>query len=176
MPQRGGRLLPVTESLRFAELASEHSPALLGYIVRRVRSVESAPEVLNDTLLVAWRKRQQLPSDPERARMWLFVTARNCIRNHERSTRRRRLTESSLDVLVDAVTSVSDDDSGEVRMLVLALPQKYRELVILVHWDGFSIVDAARLLGVSDSTARTRYSRAKEQLRARLELSLVSRG
>lgn len=152
----------------FTTLAAEHSPALLGYIARRVSVRESAPEVLNDALLIAWQKRARLPLDPEQARMWLFVVARNCIRNHERATRRRHVHESPLDELADVI--VANDESGaDVRSLVLALPPKYRELVMLVHWDGFTIVAAAHLLGVSDSTARTRYGRARERLRAAIE-------
>lgn len=159
----------VDEREAFTQLAVEHSPDLLGYIARRVERADSAPEILNDTLLVAWRKRARLPTDVEQARMWLFVTARNCIRNHERSSRRRRAHESTLDSLVAHIVTNTDESAAEVRTLVFALPATYRELVMLVHWEGFSIVAAAELLGLSASTARTRYGRARERLRIALE-------
>lgn len=153
----------------FTELAVALSPALLGYIARRVRRHDAAPEVLNDTLLVAWQKRGRMPSDPQRARMWLFVTARNCIRNHERSANRRAAHEAPLGELAEAITVNTDAAAAEVRALVLALPPKYRELVVLVHWDGFPLVEAAELLHMSASTARTRYARARERLRSAIE-------
>ncbi|WP_460795718.1 RNA polymerase sigma factor [Microbacterium sp. GXF0217] len=46
------------------------------------------------------------------------------------------------------------------------------ELVRLVHWDRLSLTDAAELLGIPASTARGRYQRAKEQLRAALSVEL----
>jgi RNA polymerase sigma-70 factor (ECF subfamily) len=153
----------------FEKIAVEYSPAILGYVARRIGNIDSAPEVLNDVLLVAWRKRDQLPSDPERLRMWLFVTARNCLHNYERSSNRRRAHESPLAELVEAITPNHDEFAEEIRALVLALPRKYRELVMLIHWEGFTIAGAAELLRLSDSTARTRYARARARLRAALE-------
>ncbi len=153
----------------FTDLAIELSPALLAYIARRALDVDAAPEILNDTLFIAWRKRERLPADAVGARMWLFVVARNCIRNHDRAWNRRRMHESSLSELTEAVTSSVDEGGADVRKLVLDLPDGYRELVMLVHWDGFSIVEAARMLGLGESTARTRYARARDRLRAQLE-------
>jgi DNA-directed RNA polymerase specialized sigma24 family protein len=43
------------------------------------------------------------------------------------------------------------------------------ELIRLVHWDGLSLVAAAEMLGISASTARGRYARAKRQLHAALQ-------
>lgn len=154
---------------RFAELAAENSPALLAYISRRVINLESAPEILNDALLISWRKRDRLPSDPEQARMWLFTVARNCLRNHERFWNRRRANESPLSEILEAVRPATDNENGEITELVRRLPDKYREIVMLIHWDGFSIVEAAHLLKLDASTARIRYSRARERIRAEIE-------
>jgi len=37
-----------------------------------------------------------------------------------------------------------------------------------VHWDGFSIAESAKILGLTASTARSRYQRAKAELRSTL--------
>jgi RNA polymerase sigma-70 factor (ECF subfamily) len=154
----------------FTDLAIAHSPAVLGYIARRAINPDAAPEILNDVLLVAWRRRSTLPDDPERARMWLFVVARNCLRNHNRSWNRRRANEGPLGDLVETIVPSAGESGAEVRAVVLALPARYREIVTLVHWDGFTLVEAAEILSVSASTARTRYGRARERLRASLAL------
>ena len=60
-------------------------------------------------------------------------------------------------------------DSGvEVRDAVDRLPEELGELVRLVHWDGFTVTEAATLLGLNASTGRSRYARAKELLRESL--------
>ena len=48
------------------------------------------------------------------------------------------------------------------------LPVDQREVVQLVHWEGFSLVEAARITGTSASTARSRYASAKCRLRTAL--------
>lgn len=166
-----GRTTSIEDVDGFTQVAIEHSPALLGYIARRIDRFESAPEVLNDVLLVAWKKRHQLPADPEKIRMWLFVTARNCLRNYVRSSNRRRAHEAPLEDLVECIKPSNDEFAHEIRALVVGLPGKYKELVMLIHWEGFTIAAAAEMLTLSDSTARTRYARARVRLRNALEAS-----
>ncbi|MGB4779584.1 RNA polymerase sigma factor [Microbacterium sp.] len=53
------------------------SPDILAYLQRRV-GLDDAPDLLGETMVVAWRRAGDLPDDPERARMWLFGIARYC--------------------------------------------------------------------------------------------------
>jgi RNA polymerase sigma-70 factor (ECF subfamily) len=55
-----------------------------------------------------------------------------------------------------------------VRDAVLRLHNAQRELVMLVHWDGFTLVEAAEILRLNPSTARSRYAAAREVLRQAL--------
>lgn len=57
---------------------------------------------------------------------------------------------------------------------VLRLPERYRETVILCHFEGRSVRDAAREMGRSVSCVRRRIHRAHEVLQARLERRGVS--
>jgi RNA polymerase sigma-70 factor (ECF subfamily) len=123
-------------------------------------------------MVVAWRRVDDLPGDPEQARMWLFGIARNTLLNHARGERRRWALADRLRGNPSTETvAPAADDGAEVRDAIERLDLDHRELVQLVHWERMSIVQAARILGISDSTARTRYARAKEQLRTALEVS-----
>jgi RNA polymerase sigma-70 factor (ECF subfamily) len=51
-----------------------------------------------------------------------------------------------------------------VRDAVRRLPAAQRDLVTLVHWEGFSLAEAAEILGVNPSTERSRYAAAKAVL------------
>lgn len=145
---------------------------LLDYFARRVDTVDDAAELLADTLLVAWRRIDRLPDDDERCRMWMFVTARGVLANWRRGRRRRIALANSLrEALQVAYTGRPPGDDShlyDVRSAVRALPEAQRELVVLVHWDGFSVVDAATVLGIRESTARGRYQRAVTALRRQL--------
>jgi RNA polymerase sigma-70 factor (ECF subfamily) len=144
------------------------SADLLAYLERRTPSREDAADLLAETMLQAWRRVADLPDSAERQRMWLFGTARHVLANHHRSSRRRRALADRLRSHL-AETEVADDAEGNaVRDAVRRLPADQRELVMLVHWDGFALVAAASLLGVNASTARGRYSAARAALREAL--------
>lgn len=145
------------------------SPALLNYLQRRAGSQDS-PDLLAEVMVTAWRRIAVLPKDPEQARMWLFGIARNILSDHARGERRRwRLADRirSRTTAADATTAPVDTHY-EVHDAVSRLPHELAELVRLVHWDGFTLADAAELTGVSASTARSRYQRARAQLRVAL--------
>lgn len=153
--------------IRAALRASSHD--LLAYLVRRVPSAEDAADLYGQTMLIAWEKIKKLPRDPERQRMWLFVIAANTLSNHRRTSQRRlTLTDRLRDVLATTAMSAEADGAYAVRDAVLRLHEAQRELVMLIHWDGFTIVDAAELLGLNPSTARSRYAAARQTLREAL--------
>lgn len=148
-----------------------HSSAdILSYLARRVGH-DDAPDLLGETMVVAWRRVRELPDDPERARMWLFGIARGTLQNHARGERRRWALADRIRLHENASASAPPSDAGsEVRDAIARLEPDLAELVRLVHWDGFSLTDAADLLGIPASTARSRYQRAKSDLRAALSM------
>jgi RNA polymerase sigma-70 factor (ECF subfamily) len=146
---------------------------ILDYLARRVDDPEDAADLFGDAYLVAWRKRRSMPADEESARKWLYVVARNTLLNHYRSKKRRRaLTESLRREMTRALdVAPPDDEAVEIREAIASLPPAQAELVRLVHWDGLSLVDAAEVMGVGASTARSRYATAKENLRRALAVT-----
>ncbi|TBN56883.1 sigma-70 family RNA polymerase sigma factor [Glaciihabitans arcticus] len=156
--------------MRSAELEALHSTVavdLLHYFLRRVDTPEDAADLVADAFLIAWRRVGRLPTDPEQQRMWMFGIARNCLANWHRGRRRRiALSDALREVLSRTHTPVERDDVTDA---LDSLPVEQAELVRLVHWDGVSVVDAAKVLGIRESTARGRYQRARLALRIALE-------
>lgn len=143
---------------------------LLSFVSRRV-GADDAPDLLSETMVIAWRRVAEMPVEAERARMWLFGIARGTLLNHARGVRRRWALADRLRTHVGDAGSAAPADAGaEVRDAIARLDADLAELVRLVHWDGFSLTDAAELLGVPASTARGRYQRAKAELRAALSV------
>lgn len=149
------------------------APRLLAYFVHRVDIAEDAADLVSETVIAALKSARRAPSEPEAARMWLFGIARNTLRHHRRtSARRDALTRRLAEALRDSPTEV--EDAHDVKTAIAALPAPLAELIRLVHWDGFSIEQAARHTGVNASTARSRHARAKELLRHRLQPAKVT--
>jgi RNA polymerase sigma-70 factor (ECF subfamily) len=155
-----------------SELLQLTSPELLAFFERRVSPREDAADLLNETMLQAWRREDSVPEDHERRRMWLFTIAHNVLSNHRRSTRRRSALVARIRAQLAVLQPPPDPfESSAVRDAVLRLPKEQCELVMLIHWDGFNINEAAEVLGLNASTARSRYARARELLRTDLQKS-----
>ncbi|MCO1340302.1 hypothetical protein BJH93_15645 [Kocuria polaris] len=141
-----------------------NSADLLAYFQRRVQQQDAA-DLVAETMMTAWRRVDDLPAGAEPARMWLFGIARNVLANAERGERRRWRLANKLRLMLGRGESAAAADSGaEVRDAVANLGAEQAELIRLVHWDGFTLKQAADVLGMPPSTARGRYAQAKVRL------------
>ncbi|MFE5408672.1 RNA polymerase sigma factor [Microbacterium sp. NPDC056569] len=158
---------------RLTDALEEASPDLLAYLQRRA-GLDDAPDLLGETMVVAWRRVRDLPGDPERARMWLFGIARTTVLNHVRGQRRRwALADRIRSERTTDAASAAADEGAEVRDAIARLDPDLAELVRLVHWERFSIAEAAEIAGIPASTARGRYAKAKAELRVALGASVA---
>lgn len=161
------------EQDRFLDSIERESPDLLRFFARRV-GVDAA-DLLSETMEIAWRQHGRLPADPVQARMWLFGIARNVYRGAARGHVRRQKIADRLREVIELESIGLDAGAREdVRDAIERLDPELAELVTLVHWDGFTIAEAATLQGVPASTARGRYQRARLALRALLSPSAGS--
>lgn len=98
--------------------------------------------------------------------MWLFGVARGVLLNYGRGERRRwALIDRLRGTLPPRESHASADDGLEARDAIARLPAEGRELVELVHWEGLTLAQAAVVVGIPASTARSRYAKAKELLK-----------
>lgn len=144
---------------------------LLAYFERRTEPRDDAADLLAETMLQAWRRHADAPAEPTQLRMWLFGIARNVLANQQRGRRRRRALADRLRSCFRAPVAPSPEDAVTIRAAVDDLLPDQRELVTLVHWDGFTVAEAAEVLGINASTARSRYAAAKQHLREALRPS-----
>jgi RNA polymerase sigma factor (sigma-70 family) len=138
---------------------------LLRYFERRV-GADDAPDALSETMTTAWRRESFMPASDDEARLWIFGIARNVVLNINRGDRRRNLLAERLRKTVNPleVVALPSDGNLDVRAALNELNSELSELVFLVHWEGFTISEAAQILEVPASTARSRYRKAKREL------------
>jgi RNA polymerase sigma-70 factor, ECF subfamily len=168
------RQVSVDDEAQFRALLRGTGEDLLSYFERRVRNREDAADLLAETMLQAWRRSASAPVVAERQRMWLFTIAANVLANQRRGRRRRAVLADRLREHLSTDATPDEDEAREIRDAVLRLHAAQRELVTLIHWDGFTIVEAAEILGLNASTARSRYSAAREELKRALVATACS--
>lgn len=103
-------------------------------------------------IAIAWTRVDALPAATDEARRWLFGIARNVrLHAHRGSIRRSRLADRPRATL-SARSLPAADRSWNSGNAIDRLDGDLAELVRLVHWDAFTLAEAAILLGhtVSD--------------------------
>lgn len=146
---------------------------LLAYFERRVEPRDDAADLLAETMLHAWRRHESAPAEDTEIRMWLFGIARNVLANHQRGRRRRVNLANKLRSHLQQPVTPSSEEALAVRDAVKRLRPEQRELITLVHWEGFTVTEAAAVLDLNPSTARGWYAAAKQELRASLSPALL---
>lgn len=143
-------------------------PPVRAYACRRA-APDAAQDVVADTFLVAWRRLEDVPED---ALPWLYGVARRVLANQRRSAVRSAALERRVaGATVQPGPGDVGEDVADAELLRLALgrvPEKGREALTLVAWDGLSGARAARAAGCSKAAFAVRLHRARARLAAEL--------
>lgn len=150
---------------RFERLCEPLRADLYRFAFWLARDASVAEDVVQETLLRAWRSLEALTDDGA-VKPWLLTIAR---REHARLHERKRLVTVDVDALAtaeDPALGRSDDhESNDVRAAILALPDEYREPLVLQVLMGYSTEEIATHLGLTSGAVLTRLCRARQRLR-----------
>ena len=105
-------------------------------------------------------------ADAEHEKAWLIRVTINACKDLLKSFFRSRTV--SLDEVLEQPAALAPDHR-EVVEAVLSLPQKYRDVIYLHYYEGYSIQEISKLLGLPAPTVGTRLARGREQLRQMLK-------
>jgi RNA polymerase sigma factor (sigma-70 family) len=168
--------LSLNDSERFTTIVERHAEALHRYLSKRAPK-SAVDDLLADTLLTAFRSRENYDLSYLDARPWLFGIATNIVRHHRRSEGRRiaRMKQWRIeDTERDRTEEVESDvmAKAEMRTIQWALDQldgRYRDVLMLVAGPGLTYEEVARALEIPTGTVRSRMSRGRIQLRELLD-------
>jgi RNA polymerase sigma-70 factor (ECF subfamily) len=154
----------------FRVLYDDTAPHLLRFLLRRAQTREDAADLLAETFLIAWTKRDQIPADHSHARPWLFGVARNMLKRERAvGTKASEAVEALARDLQACARNIPPDDG-----VILALSQLSpvdREIIEMLAWDQLAPREVAAILDLSPNVVRIRAHRARLKLRDQLESS-----
>lgn len=101
----------------------------------------------------------------EHEKAWFIRITINACKDFLKSFYRRNVVP--LDVIEEGEVLVSDKQS-EVLEAVLSLPSKYKNVIYLFYYEGYTAVEIAKLLHKKDNTVYTLLARARNLLRDKL--------
>ena len=155
----------------FALLYRRHQAVIYRFACAMTGSAALAEDVVQDTFLALMRDLHRY--DPERAplRAYLFGVARNVARYRLRSVWRLMPLEHAGETAGpdDPAAALSArENTRHLRRCLLALPGRYREVIVLCDLQELEYADAATVLGVPVGTVRSRLNRGRQMLLDRL--------
>jgi RNA polymerase sigma-70 factor, ECF subfamily len=126
-----------------------------------------AEDIVQETLVRAWRHPEIVDGHADTIRPWLFTVARNvAIDLWRMQSRRDDIIE---DRPVDRANPVHDIDQAmtamDVRAALAELTPEHRQVVVEVYYLGRSVAEIAQLLGIPEGTVKSRTYYALRQLK-----------
>ncbi|MCW2494183.1 sigma-70 family RNA polymerase sigma factor [Jatrophihabitans sp.] len=168
-------LVPTSDEALLRTLHDEHAHALWSYAVSLTRGDHArAQDVVQETLLRAWRNPAVLDQSQGSARGWLFTVAKRIAIDEWRSARSRhemvaeQLPERPSEADADAVAQRTVDRHVVVAALRTLTPE-HRDVVLECYFRGSSVAQAAETLGIPPGTVKSRAHYALRALRLAMD-------
>lgn len=148
-------------------LYDEHGRALLAYATRLTGNRVAAEDIVQETLVRAWKHPEVLVNGKGSIRAWLFTVARNLVTDsvRARNARPAEVAENP------AHQPIEDDHSEAVvdNMVMLAALDKlsgpHREVLVELYFHGRTVTETATALGIPPGTVKSRSYHALRALR-----------
>ncbi len=172
------------EAAMMRVLYDEHAGALWRYALRLTGDAARAEDVVQETLLRAWRH-PEVTTDPDRpVRPWLYTVARNLVIDDRRSARFRNETDTpDMETVADnhsrAAAGPDEVDSALDRLLISTalseLSEDHRAVIKRAYYQGMSTAQIASDLQIAEGTVKSRLHYAVRALRLNLQEMGVTR-
>lgn len=165
----------LSEPARFGAIFDRHAPYIQRYLARRLGQ-QIADDLVAETFLVAFRRRDRYDLARPNALPWLYGIATNLLAQHRRDeVRRLRLNQ----VAGQAEVSIGHAERstervaaqamrGPLNAALGALAAPDRDVLLLIAWEQLSYEEVAAALGIPIGTVRSRLNRARRKVRAAL--------
>lgn len=160
-----------------AWLYRQYSKAMFNICIRMTGSRPCAEDVLQDAFILAFRQLAQL-KDPDSFGGWLRrIVVNECIRHSKRSFYWNEWEPDQMEEIADEAgewwTSLSMEMIHEQ---IKKLPEGCRQVFVLYVLEDFTHKDIAADLGISESTSKSQYQRARQLLKDRIGKQVATHG
>jgi len=158
------------------ELVRTYSDALVRFALGYVKDPDVAEDVMEDTFAALYMKAPRL-RDEGRLRAYLYRIARNKCMDYLRRHREDIPLEDVENLLsgCDAETDLARKERNRLLYdCIQKLPEQYREVLQLMYFDGFDLVQTGKIMGRNPKQVYNLHTRAKNALRKLLQKEGIS--
>ena len=163
---------PRTGEALVRTLYDDHGRYLVAYAARLTGDRQLAEDIVQETLLRAWRHADRLTDEQGSVRGWLLTVARNIATDKARARKSRppevEETQEVHDVRVDRDHAEDVANSLVVADALRTLSPEHRAALVETYFQGRTMTEAGRVLGIPPGTVKSRVHYALQQLRTTL--------
>lgn len=142
----------------FEVVVTKHENRLYRTALAITGSMSDAEDIVQEVFLRAYEKAPEFETE-EHEKAWLIRVTVNLCNSRLRSPWRKRIVP-----LLDSYP-VSEPEQYELLERIMTLPPKYRTVIHLFYYEGYSISDISKLSGQKESTVRSHLTRARQKLK-----------
>ena len=152
------------EEMNFENIYQEFDTKLRRFILGRVSDPDSAEDILQEVYLKTHGNIDSL-QDSYRLNSWIYQITRHAIIDYFRRVRTEEELPEDLPAEQEEEPDAVADLAPSVNEMLYAIPEKYRQILILTEMEGLTQTEVASRLGLSISGAKSRVQRAREKLK-----------
>lgn len=140
----------------------------MGYM--QVKSRTSADDIYQDVCVKLLKQKRKIEPE-EHLKAWLLRTTINCCKDYWKSAWVQKIAwnTDSRESLETTGIDYMGSETGFVTECVLKLSEKYRTVIHLYYYEGYSQKEIAELLGKKENTIASQLARGKALLKIELE-------
>ena len=148
---------------RLRRMMREHGDSLVKSCALILKDASLAEDAVQESFIKAWKGLARFRGECSEL-SWLTRICINTCRDYQRGFWFRRVDRSRQPEDLHLITEAAQPEDTSVAEAVMALPLKYREVILLRYYHDLPLKEIAQALGTGISTVSSRLIRAREQL------------
>lgn len=147
------------------DTVNEYSDTIYRIAFNITKNPDDAFDVCQDVFVRLIKNKHKI-KNKEHLKSWLLRTAINCAKSNCTQAYKRHYVSIGD---VKESSFAQNDTHNSLVYLLMKLPEKYRTIIHLFYYEDLKIAEIAKLLGITQSAAKSRLSRGREKLKIILE-------
>ena len=158
-------LLKKRDRSAFNHLYENYSAALYSVIIRHVKDHHLALDILQEVFINIWKNIDSYDTSKGRFYSWIHKIARNRTLDYLRSKMHCMHTKSGDAMPTVSINTEHRTNAIGIKKLVGSLSPKYKEIVQLYYFNGYTLPEISQLLEMPLGTVKTRLRHSLTILR-----------